>query len=585
MHCALVKSGQGCPSHGGFSLRSIFSIVFWSVSLLNLASADPLRFTEVTSQAVIGFRHTDGRSGARHFIETLGAGATWFDYDRDGDIDLYLVNGAALFGGHTDRPPTNALYRNNGDRTFTDVTIPAGVGDGGYGFGCCAGDYDNDGFSDLYITNFGQNILYHNNGDGTFTDVTTIAGVGSEHWGTSAAFADYDKDGDLDLAVANYVKYQLEHPSVCHRGGHRVYCPPADFDGVPDLLYRNNGDGTFIDVTRETGLFTTTPGKGLGMAWGDYDNDGYPDLFVANDTTPDMLYRNSGDGTFMDIALFVGVALGAKGVPLGGMGVNFGDYDNDGWLDVVVTNFQDDPNSLFRNDADGTFADTTYATQFGGASLPNVGWGVDFVDLDNDGYPDLFVANGHIYDNAEAINKGINESSTYAQRNQVFINRRDGTFHEVSDQSGSGLSLNKVSRGGAFGDFDNDGDLDILITNSNDTPDLLRNESRNSNHWLMIETVGTQSNRDGIGARVKVVTDSISQIREVKSGSSYLSQSDMRLHFGLGEASVAKLIEIQWPSGLIERFENVKADQVLRAVEGNGLTKDERRHGNAVSTK
>ena len=551
----------------------ILLVVFWSMGLLNVLSADPLRFTEVTSQAMIHFKHTDGRSGDRHFIETLGAGAAWFDYDRDGDIDLYLVNGARLSGTRVEPASTNTLYRNNEDGTFTDVTETAGVGDGRYGFGCCVGDYDNDGFSDLYITNFGQNILYRNNGDGTFTDVTEIARVGSERWSTSAAFSDYDKDGDLDLAVANYVEYPLENNSVCHRGGHRVYCPPADFDGVSDQLYRNNGDGTFTDVTQETGLFAPTPGKGLGIAWGDYDNDGYPDLFVANDTTPDMLYRNSGDGTFMDVALFVGVALGAKGVPLGGMGVNFGDYDNDGWLDVVVTNFQDDPNSLYHNDTDGTFVDTTYLAQFGGESLPYVGWGVDFVDLDNDGYPDLFVANGHIYDNAEVINKGINESSTYAQRNQVFINRRDGTFRDVSTQSGDGLRLNKVSRGAAFGDFDNDGDLDILITNSNDTPDLLRNESPNSNHWLMLEMVGTQSNRDGIGARVQVITDTISQIREVKSGSSYLSQSDMRLHLGLGEASVAKLIEIRWPSGLIERFEDVKADQVLRAVEGNGLTK------------
>jgi len=576
------------------NLPRVFRFVLCVIALLNFSpgngsAATQPNFTEVTQKAGIHFQHTDGRSGKRYFVETLGAGAAWFDYDRDGDIDLYLVNGAELPGMSADTspnpsfvrrgtlPPTNALYRNNGDGTFTDVTVHAGVGDERYGFGCCVGDYDNDGFSDLYVTNLGQNRLYHNNGDGTFTDATTIAGVGDERWGTSAAFADYDKDGNLDLFVVNYVKYELEDNPVCHRGELRVYCPPSDFEGEPDMLYRNNGDGTFTDVTKEAGLSTETPGKGLGAVWGDYDNDGYPDLFVANDTTADMLYRNRGDGTFMDIALFVGVALGAKGVPLGGMGVNFGDYDNDDWLDVVVTNFQDDPNHLFHNDTDGTFSDATYAAKFGGESLPYVGWGVDFVDVDNDGYQDLFVANGHIYDNAEAINKGINASSTYAQRNHLFINRRDGTFSQASAPSDDGLSLNKVSRGAAFGDYDNDGDLDIFITNSNDKPDLLRNEDAHSNHWLTIETVGTQSNRDGIGTRVKIVTDSVSQIREVKSGSSYLSQSDMRLHFGLGEASVATLVEIQWPSGLIERFENVQADRFLRAVEGNGLAEDGRR--------
>ncbi|MBI1929140.1 CRTAC1 family protein [Candidatus Poribacteria bacterium] len=525
-----------------------------------------LRFTEVTSQAGIHFQHTDGRSGRRYFIETLGSGAAWFDYDRDGDLDIYFVNGTDLLPspkGKGGVPPTNALYRNNGDGTFTDVTSEAGVSDGRYGFGCCVGDYDNDGFPELYVTNFGPNVLYHNNGDGTFTDVTAQAGVGDERWGTSAAFADYDKDGDLDLFVANYVDYRFENHSVCYRGELQVYCPPADFVGAPDVLYRNNGDGTFRDVTQEAGAFNPS-GKGLGVVWGDYDNDGYPDLFVANDTTPNMLYRNNGDGTFTDVALFVGVALGGKGVPLGGMGTSFGDYDNDGWLDLIVTNFQDDPNSLYHNDRDGTFGDATYASGLGGSSLPYVGWGVDFVDLDNDGYQDVFVANGHIYDNVEAFDPGY----TYAQRNQVFRNRGDGAFDEIADQCGPGLLLNKVSRGAAFGDYDNDGDIDVLITNSNQTPDLLRNDSVNPNHWLILETVGTVSNRDGIGTRVKVVAGGISQIREVKSGSSYLCQSDMRLHFGLGAASIVDLVELRWPSGLVERFEGMKANQFLRLKEG-----------------
>ena len=547
-------------------------------------------FTEVTAQAGIHFQHIDGRNGEKYFVEVYGSGAAWFDYDRDGDIDLYLVNGADLprssaglvskktnpahdsqdVANFADIPPTNVLYRNNGDGSFTDVTAAAGVGDGGYGFGCCVGDYDNDGFKDLYVTNFGPNLLYRNNGDGTFTNVTESAGVGDKRWGTSAAFADYDNDGHLDLFVANYADYQLENNPVCHRMNFRTYCPPDDFTGMSDVLYRNNGDGTFREVTREAGM-SHPNGKGLGVAWGDYNNDGYPDLLVANDMTPDMLYRNNADGTFTDVALFVGVALSGRGVAMGGMGANFGDYDNDGWLDVVVTNFQDDPNSLHHNLRDGTFASVTYAAKFGGISLPYVGWGVDFVDLDNDGYQDLFVVNGHVYDNVEKFEP----TYTYAQRNHLFRNLGDGTFGEISDQCGAGLHIKKVSRGAAFGDYDNDGDIDILITNSNQTPDLLRNDSINPNHWLIIETVGAQSNRDGIGARVKVTAGGTSQIREVKSGSSYLSQSDMRLHFGLGAAQEADLVEVRWPSGRVDRFEGVKTNQFLQVKEGEGQTQRE----------
>ena len=525
-------------------------------------------FTEVSAQAGIRFKHTDGRSGQRYFLETLGAGAAWFDYDRDGDLDLYFVNGAGLPGAEFDVPPTNALYRNNGDGTFTEVTKEAKVGDRRYGFGCCVGDYDNDGWQDLYVTNFGANILYRNNGDGTFSDVTEAAGVGDERWSVSAAFADYDRDGDLDLFVANYLDYRLEDNSICHRGDLRVYCPPADFTGVADALYQNRGDGTFADVTRESGVYNSD-GKGLGVVWGDYDNDGYPDLFVANDTTADMLYRNNGDGTFMDVALFVGVALGAKGIPMGGMGTSFGDYDNDGWLDIVVTNFQDDPNSLYHGEGDGTFSDASYASRLGGVSLPYVGWGVDFVDLDNDGLVDLFVANGNIYDNVEKFDPGY----TYPQRNHVFRNQGDGKLNEISNQCGPGLDLNKVSRAAAFGDYDNDGDIDVLITNSNQTPDLLQNESSNQNNWLNLQLIGTASNRDAIGARVKLFAPGLEpQLREVKSGSSYLCQSDMRLHFGLGKASIVDRIEIRWPSGLKETFEGIKPNQFLQIREGEKRT-------------
>lgn len=554
------------PRVYAFLLKLIVNCVIGSILLVPLelrGNASPW-FTEVTAQAGIRFKHTDGRSGERYFLETLGAGAAWFDYDRDGDLDLYFVNGASLPGAQIDVPPTNVLYRNNGDLTFTDVTVKAKVGDGTYGFGCCVGDYDNDGWQDLYVTNFGANILYRNNGDGSFSDVTETAGVGDERWSASAAFADYDKDGDLDLFVANYLDYRLEENTICYRGDLRVYCPPADFTGAADMLYENKGDGTFVDVTRESGVFNSE-GKGLGVVWGDYDNDGYPDLFIANDTTADMLYRNNGDGTFMDVALFVGVALGAKGIPMGGMGTSFGDYDNDGGLDIVVTNFQDDPNSLYRGEGDGTFSDASYASRLGGVSLPYVGWGVDFVDLDNDGFVDLFVGNGNIYDNVEMFDPGY----TYPQRNLVFKNQGDGTLNEISNRCGPGLAINKVSRGAAFGDYDNDGDIDILITNSNQTPDLLRNESSNQNNWLNLTLVGTASNRDGIGARVTVFAPGLEpQLREVKSGSSYLCQSDMRLHFGLGQTSIVTRIEIRWPSGSEEAFEGIKPNQFLEIREG-----------------
>jgi len=579
-----------------FLWLAIYSIfIFWGIFFalyrFNLTPAQierkspmassQLRFTSVTSQAGIKFKHSDGRSGKKYFLETLGSGAAWFDYDRDGDLDIYFVNGADLPGMKSSVPPTNALYRNNGDCTFTDVTKEAGVGDPSYGFSCCVGDYDNDGWEDLYVTNFGPNILYRNMGDGTFTDVTAQAGVFDERWGASAAWGDYDNDGDVDLFVANYVDFKLENNPVCKRMGVRLHCSPEVFKGTPSALYRNNGDAPalkggarFTDVTKEAGLFN--PGdKGMGVIWCDYDNDGDLDLFVANDRMPNRLYRNNGNGTFTDVAHFAGVALLETGVAMSGMAPIFGDFDNDGWFDLVVTNFQDEPNSVYKNDGDGFFSDVTYQSGIGGQGLFYLSWGADFADVDNDGYIDLFIANGHLDENIQELSPDI----TYAQPNQLFRNRGDGTFEDVSNQFGAqkppkpqeGLLLKKVSRGVAFGDYDNDGDIDILITNSNQTPDLLRNDSVNQNHWLIFTTVGTRSNRDGIGARIKVVAGGKSQIREVKSGGSYPSHSDMRLHFGLGKSEVADLVEIRWPSGLVERFEGVKANQFLMAKEREGL--------------
>lgn len=526
-----------------------------------------LLLTDVTAETEIDFRHEDGRSGAQYFLETLGAGAAWFDYDLDGDIDIYFVNGADLPGMQSDVPPTNALYRNDGDSTFTDVTADAGVGDGGYGFSCAVGDYDNDGFPDLYITNFGPNVLYHNNGDGTFTDVTTQARVGDALWGASAAFADYDNDGDLDLFVSNYVAFDVEENPECGVRGMPMHCGPGAFKGTASVLYRNNGDGTFTDVTRQAGVFNRQ-GKGMGVVWCDYDNDKDVDLFVANDKVADWLYRNEGDGTFTDVGLTSGVALNEMGAAYSSMAPVFGDIDNNGWFDLMITNFQDEPNSVYYNDGDGFFSDITYRSGIGGPTLTRLAWGTDFADLDNDGWVDFFVAAGHLQENVHLHNP----STTYAQQNQLFWNRGDSTFADVSNTSGKGLLLKKVSRGAAFGDYDNDGDIDILITNSHQTPDLLRNDSVNQHHWLIFTTVGTQSNRSGIGARIKVVAGGKSQIREVKSGGSYPSHSDMRLHFGLGQSTAAELVEIRWPSGLVERFKNVEGNRFLMATEGEGLS-------------
>ena len=526
-----------------------------------------LQFSEVTADARIHFKHEDGRSGAKYYLEPIGAGAAWIDYDQDGDIDIYFVNGADLPGMHSDVPPTNALYRNNGDGTFTDVTVMAGVGDGGYGFSCAVGDYDNDGYPDLYVANFGPNVLYHNNRDGTFTDVTVLAGVGDALWGAAAAFADYDNDNDLDLYVANYVAFQLENNPQCGEFNVRIYCSPKNFEGTPSVLYKNNGDGTFTDVTREAGLFNPN-GKGMGIVWCDYDNDHDLDLFVANDLEADWLYQNQGNGVFTEVALFSGVAVDETGSAYSSMAPVFGDIDNDGWFDLVVTNFSGEPNAVYRSERNGLFSDITYRSGIGAKSLMRLSWGADFADFDNDGHVDLFVAAGDLNDNVHLINPNL----TYAQQNQLFRNTGNRTFEDVSHRSGEGLLLKKVSRGAAFGDYDNDGDIDVLVTNCRQTPDLLRNDSIHLNHWLSFSTVGFQSNRDGIGTRIKVVVDGKSQIKEVKSGGSYPSHSDMRLHFGIGESDTADLVEIRWPSGLIERFENVEGDRFLTVKEGMGLT-------------
>jgi hypothetical protein len=520
-------------------------------------------FAAVTQQAGIEFRHQDGRTGRRYFIETIGSGAAWFDYDNDGWLDLYLVNSGDTPDA-ADRVPEhgkNRLYRNLHDGRFEDVTDRAGVGDTGYGVGVCAGDYDNDGWTDLFVTNYGKTILYHNNGDGTFTDVADKAGVRDTRWSSSAAFGDIDNDGDLDLYVVFYCLWDFQRHKVCHEQGYEIYCGPEYFEADSDRLYRNNGDGTFTDITREAGVYETG-GKGLGVAFADLDDDGDLDIYVANDGTPNFLFQNDGTGKFQDVGWMVGVDTDESGNAQGSMGIAVGDYNRDGRLDLVITNFQRQYNTVYRNDGEGFFSDTSFVAGMG-QSLPNVSWGTRLFDVDSDGWLDLFIANGHIQDNIEEFDK----TSSSAQRNFLFRNTRDGRFVNVTDTSGDGMHIVKMSRGVAFGDYDNDGDVDVLVQNANDTPDLLRNDTPQG-HYVRVLLEGQRSNRNGIGARLTLTVDGQKQKEEIRSGGSYASQSEFTAHFGVGTSASASRLEVRWPSGVVDIIENPPVDTPFRVVEG-----------------
>ena len=514
-----------------------------------------VRFTDITAELGIEFRHVNGESGKKYFIEPIGSGVALFDFDNDGDLDIYFVNGSDLPRISSSLPPTNRLYRND-DGVFTDITDKASVGDTGYGLGCCVGDFDNDGFTDLYVTNYGPNVLYHNNGDGTFTDVADTAGVGGNQFSSGCAFVDVDADGYLDLYVVNYVQFDPDTNPECTRQGIPTYCTPEALPGVADVFYRNNGDGTFTDVSEKVGVGTAN-GKGLGVVCGDVDNDGDVDVFVANDTTPNFLYRNERNGVAMtEDALFAGVALSEEGRAYSGMGANLGDFDNDGYLDIVITNFQDQTNSLYHNAQSGFFTEMSFAKEIGERSLPYLAWGVDFIDFNNDGWLDLFVANGHLDDNISEIDP----IGTYAQPNQLFLNDRGIRFSENPDAA---IAQQKVSRGTAFGDMDNDGDIDIVVSNLKDTPTVLRNDGDNTSQWLAVKLIGTHCNRDAIGTRVTIVSGGLTQMREVKSGSGYLSQNDLRLHFGLGAAVSVDMLTVRWLCGKVQTLQNIETNQVL----------------------
>ncbi len=530
-------------------------------------------FEDATARAGIRFRLTCGTTQKLYIMETLCGGVAHFDYDRDGKVDIFLVNGSTLDALRTGKHPPSKLYRNNGDGTFTDVTEAAGLTQGGWGHGAAVGDFDNDGWPDLYITYFTGGRLYRNTGKGTFVDATAAAGVGNEgRWGTSAAFGDYDHDGFLDLYIANYVDLDLENlPAFgsgpfCQYRGIPVSCGPRGLKGSRDRLYRNNGDATFTDVTGKLGIDPQAY-YGLGVIWGDVNADGCQDVYAANDSSPSLLYLGDCKGGLKEAGVTAGVAYSEDGREQAGMGVDFGDYDHDGRPDLTKTNFSDDTNNLYRNNGDGTFTDMAGPAGFGPVSIPLLGFGVRFFDFDNDGWKDVFVANGHVNPQVDQYKLGI----TYAQRSLLFRNLGNGRLDEMGERAGPALVARHVGRGLAVADFDNDGRLDLLVTDLDDSPALLHNVARGAGNWLRIRTIGSKSNRDGYGTRVQVTAGSLTQTDEVRASSSYLSSSDSRLHFGLGKAPRADRIVVRWPSGRIDTLSGVAANQEIVIEEGKGI--------------
>jgi hypothetical protein len=533
---------------------------------------NPVTFVDVARSAGITFQHDNAASPEKYLIETMGSGCAWIDYNQDGLLDLYLVNSAATELYKPKQPLRSALYRNNGDGSFTDVTGKAGVGaDRLFGMGVAVGDYDNDGFPDLLVLGYGRCILYHNNGDATFSDVTARAGVGNPgRWASSAAWFDYDNDGRLDVVVSNYVDWSPERNFYCgDRGpGLRSYCHPDDFHSQPPTLYHNNGDGTFTDVSKSSGV-GLKGGNGLGVVTFDYDNDGWQDIFVANDHMPNFLFHNNRDGTFSEVAYVAGVAVSSDGQFEAGMGTDAADTAGGGRMDVIVTHLDMQLARFYRNLGDQTFDDATLRSKIGYATYHMSGFGTRFMDYNNDGARDIFMANGHVLDNIQRYHA----DTRYAEPKLMFHNNGQGIFENVSDRLGLDFQLPRVSRGAAVGDFDNDGDLDILVNNNGQAPQLLRNDGGNANHWLEILLIGTQSNRDGVGARLKVSAGDLILYDQRKGGMSYQSAQDPRLHFGLGQHSTVDAVEILWPSGTTTKLASLESNRIIAIKEGVGIVK------------
>ncbi len=546
-------------------------------SVLNPPAASPVQFVDVAREAGLTAPNVwGGLDHKKYIIEAKGSGLAFFDYDHDGWLDIYLTNGTRF---NTDWPsgkaPTSHLYKNNRDGTFTDVTEKSGLARTGWQTGVCVGDYDNDGWDDLFCCFWGHNILFHNNGDGTFTDVTRKAGVYDEQirWGAGCTWLDYDRDGRLDLFICNYIKLDPEktpskaEPAQCQWKGIPVMCGPRGLTGGTNVLFHNNGDGTFTDVCAKSGILKPGPRYSITAVSYDFDNDGWPDIYVAVDSEPSILFHNNHDGTFTDVAVIAGCAYSENGHEQAGMGVAVADYDCDGWFDIFKTNFADDTCNLYHNNGDGTFSDVTFSSGMG-INNQYVAWGCGFLDYDNDGWPDILQINGHVYPEIEGHELG----QMYKNPRLVYKNLGDGRFKDVSSEMGPGINERFSSRGAAFGDYDNDGDIDALVLNMNDPPSLLRNDGGNQQNWIKIKLIGTKCNRTAIGARVRVVTGKRAQIDEVHSGSSVMSQSDLRLHFGLGKSQMVDLIEVKWPTTQkVEQFKQVKANQILTIREGSGI--------------
>ncbi|PYV10342.1 MAG: RNA-binding protein [Acidobacteria bacterium] len=538
------------------------------------------RYVDIAARAGITAKTVIGGEKTKEFIlETTGGGVAVFDYDHDGWLDIFLVNGSRLDGFRRGEEPTSHLYRNNRDGTFTDVTKRAGLARHGWGQGVCVGDFGNDGYLDLFVTYYGQNVLYHNNGDGTFRDVTRQSGLLTlqDRWNTGAAFLDYDRDGNLDLFVTSYVAYEdakrYSHGlgQNCNWKGLPVMCGPRGLGGARSLLYHNNGNGTFTDVSEISGVSKAGLNYGFTPLVLDYNNDGWPDVYVSSDSAASLLFRNNHDGTFTELGISAGVAFNEDGREQGGMGASAGDYDCDGWLDIVKTNFADDTSSLYHNQGDGSFNDVTFAAGLG-SNTRYVGWGAGFFDFDNDGWPDIFIANGHVYPEVDTAPM----DSSYEQRKILYWNLRNGKFEDVSLRGGPGVLLKRSARGVAFGDLFNTGQIDIVINNMNAPPTVLHNSSPGRNHSLLVQLIAAQSNRSAIGARVRVEVGDHRMIEEVRSGGSFCSQNDLRLHFGLGASREVDLLEVQWPSGRKEVVKGVPGDQWVVFKEGAGVVRSQK---------
>jgi hypothetical protein len=536
-----------------------------------------VHFSEITVAAGITFQHTVSPE-KKYLIESMPGGVLLLDYDGDGWLDIYFTNSPSVEMAVQGQKAKSALYRNNHDGTFTDVTEKAGVGHPCWAMGGAVGDYNNDGWPDMLITCEEGMALYRNNGDGTFADVTKQAHLADPRWSTGAAFGDYDGDGFVDLMVSRYVEFDLNHlpqfgvGATCRFRGIPVQCGPRGMKGLGDSLYHNNGDGTFTDVSKEAGVEDASGYYGLGVVWSDFNDDGRPDLFVADDSTPNYLYRNDGKGHFSDVSYISGTAVSSDGGEMAGMGIAVCDFNHTGRFSIHVTNFEDQSNSLYRNDGNMAFTDVAYAAGVGQITIPYLGWGTGCVDFDNDGWPDFFVVNGHVYPQVDSLVAG----AKYRQRKLVFLNRKNGTFADVSNSAGPALAIPQASRGAAFGDLDNDGRIDVVIENIDGLPMVLHNENTNSAHWITFQLIGTRSNRLALGAKVRVVAGSLSQIDEVRSGGSYLSQNDLRLHFGLGSADSVDRVEVRWPSGATQTLQNLASDRFYVVREGEGIVTQEK---------